>query len=353
MRGKRLEMRDEAAPITPSRTDIVEFLATRLADPATQWSLGTFGAIAEFAREGDEPCALDLAGPVASAMTARGGVRIAPHADMRLVASETPTRESWSQRVALCLPENRCAMNRRSVLTELGPDEEALRAEDRPAILFDLGLDALQVDVCVRTGDPELVATLRRCTERPAFDQGHQAMGAILAASPHRVFISRLGRIEVYQPIPPANGKSPQGPHTHVLPKLLHFKRSHAATEPVPVGLVPCAHCYPAHPAKDAHGEPRAFDRNAHDAFQTMLRRFGDPELITLKARVAAAITAGDDPSAVSVTDKRFARASVRVALRQLAAAGERRSTLAAWIVAHDSALQAAAEAPDPYEHQA
>ncbi len=46
------------------------------------------------------------------------------------------------------------------------------------------------------------------------------AMAMILAANPHRVFLSRLGRIEVYQPIPPPSGKSPQGPHTHVLPQL-------------------------------------------------------------------------------------------------------------------------------------
>ena len=44
-------------------------------------------------------------------------------------------------------------------------------------------------------------------------------MAVILAASPHRVFVSRVGRIEVFQAIPSANGKSPEGPHTHVLPK--------------------------------------------------------------------------------------------------------------------------------------
>ena len=59
-------------------------------------------------------------------------------------------------------------------------------------------------------------------------------MGMILAANPHRVFISRLGRIEVYQPIPPPSGKSPEGPHTHVLPKLLKSGRTHPATDRFP-----------------------------------------------------------------------------------------------------------------------
>ena len=85
-------------------------------------------------------------------------------------------------------------------------------------------------------------------------------MEVILAANPHRVFLSRLGRIEVYQPIPPASGKSPDGPHTHVLPRLLKSGRTHPATEPIPDGWFPCAHLYPPHPARDGMGEARPFD---------------------------------------------------------------------------------------------
>ncbi len=96
-----------------------------------------------------------------SAATARGGVRIELQPDMRLIAFETTTKESWNHRIALCLPEDHCAMNRRAVLTELGPDTGALRAADRDAVLFDLGIGALQVDVCVRVSDPEVAAQLR------------------------------------------------------------------------------------------------------------------------------------------------------------------------------------------------
>ena len=32
-----------------------ELIADQLADPEAQWSLGTFGAIAEFMRDADEP----------------------------------------------------------------------------------------------------------------------------------------------------------------------------------------------------------------------------------------------------------------------------------------------------------
>jgi hypothetical protein len=318
--------------------DPAECLAGAMADAETQWSLGTFGAIAEFARDADEPAELACDPPSLRAVTGRGGIRIEPQSDVRLFAFETTTREGWSPRLAVCLPRDRCAMNRRAVLTELGPDAGALRTPDRDGILFDLGIDALQVDACVRVSDPGVAAQLRAHCGQPTFAPGNPAGGMILAHSPHRVFVSRVGRIEVYQPIPPAHGKSPEGPHTHVLLDLLRHRRTHAATEPIPDGLVPCAYAYPAHPARDAQGRPRPFDPQRHAAFQDMLRRFGDPGLVAMKERVRAAVAAGEDPSVVAVTDNRFARINIRVALRQLRVEEDRLPSLAAWMAAHERA---------------
>src|SRR5262245_20134857 len=307
-----------------------------MADPRTNWSLGTFGAIAEFARDADEPLTLSRSDFALAAMTGRGGIRIEPGNGVRPFASESTTRDSWNHRIALCLPERQCAMNQRTALTELGADREALREQHREATLFDLGLGALQVDVCVRVADADVAAELRSHTGRRLFDPGNPAMDVILAANPHRVFVSKLGRIEVYQPIPPPDGNSPTGPHTHVLPKLLQHQRTHAATEPVPEGWIPCAHLYPAHPAKDAFGRRRPFDRARHEAFQALLREFGEPELYALKQRVFAAVAAGEDPSIMSAANGRFARTSIRVALRQLQAAGHACPALTAWLAAHD-----------------
>ena len=322
------------------RDAVFELLAVQLAAHETTWSLGTFGAIAEFARDPDEPVALTRSDACLAAVTDRGGIRIEAREDIRLVASETTTSESWNHRVALCLPEDGCAKNRRAVLTELGADTQALREQDRGASLFDLGLGALQVDVCVRAIDPQAAAQLRAHAGRGLLEPGNPAMSVILATSPHRVFISRLGRIEVFQPIPPADGKSPEGPHTHVVPKLLHLQRTHAATEPIPEGWIPCAHLYPAHPAKDAFGHRNPFDRARHDAFQEMLRDFGNPEFYALKQRVVAAVVAGEDPSGVAIADSRFARTNVRVALRQLRAANVVSPSLMSWLAAHERSDQ-------------
>ena len=266
------------------------FLAGQMADAETQWSLGSFGAIAEFARDDDEPVELSRGGSL-SAVTDRGAIRIEAAPQLKPFAFETTTKHDWSQRIALCLPEDACAMSERSVLTELGPDSQALRSRDREAILFDLGLGTLQADCCVRVSDAAVAAQLRAHCGHPVF--ASPAMGIILASSPHRVFVSRLGRIEVFQPIPAPNGRSPEGPHTHVLPALLRHRRTHAATEPIPDGLVPCAHVYPAHPTKDMRGHSRAFDHARYEAFQAILDRYGDPKFVALKQNVVRAILAG------------------------------------------------------------
>jgi hypothetical protein len=325
-----------------------EFLAAQMADPWTNWSLGTFGAIAEFTRDADEPLTLSRSDAVLAAVTGRGGIRIEPPNGVRLFASESTTRDSWNHRIAVCLPKRQCAMNRRTALTELGPDREALREQDREATLFDLGLGALQVDVCVRVADADVAAELRSHAGRALFDPSNPAISVILAANPHRIFMSQLGRIEVYQPIPPADGKSPTGPHTHILPKLLHHRRTHAATELVPEGWIPCGHLYPAHPAKDALGRLRPFDPARHLAFQKMLQDFGDPRLYALKQQVVAAVAAGEDPSVIAIRGDRMARTSIRVALRQLKAAGDMSPSLMTWLWAHERPDQIEMEEQTP-----
>lgn len=315
----------------------IALLRRGMADPETQWSLGTFGAIAEFSRDADEPAEIQHGEMSCAVVTPRGGVRLLAHPDLRPVAFETIATQGWSQRVAFCLPEKASAMSQRTVLTEAGPDNEALRAQDRRAALFDLGLGALQVDCCIRTADRALAEGLRAHAGRSLFEPGNPAMGLILTSSPHRVFMTRAGRAEIYQAIPLPGGKAPDGPHTHVLPKLLAHNRTHAATEPIPRGLVSCAHLYPAHPLRDAQGRARAFDAARYGAFQRLLSRYGDAEHLRMKRNVIKAVSAGVGPEAIAMPGDRFAQASIRIALRQLKASEGTSPALAAWFAAHDT----------------
>src|SRR5882672_1792634 len=154
----------------------IDLLHAQIADADTQWSLGTFGGIAEFSRNRDERVHLTQSARGAAAVTARGGIAIELSEDCRPFAFECITRSSWSQRVSLCLPAGGCAMNRRTVLTELDLDREALQPEHRGSTLFDLGLGALQADLCVRIDDPDMVTRLRRYCGRAVFDPANPAM---------------------------------------------------------------------------------------------------------------------------------------------------------------------------------
>jgi hypothetical protein len=323
----------------PPPTATVDLLHRQIADADTQWSLGTFGGIAEFSRDHDETVTLTQSATGAAAITARGGIAIDLSGECQPFAFECITKASWSQRVALCLPVDGCAMNRRAVLTELDADHAALRPQDRASVLFDLGLGARQADLCVRIGDPNTVAELRRHCGRSVFDPANPAMSVLLETNPHRVFISRIGRIEVYQPIPPPSGKSPEGPHTHVLPKLLKSGRTHAATEPVPEGWIPCAHLYPRHPVRDGGGFG-SFDVASHDSFQRMIERFGLPDSLAIKRRIVEAIKAGESPSNFtnSPLQDRHGRSSIRIALRQLKAVGHASPILQDWLAKFDQA---------------
>jgi hypothetical protein len=218
-------------------------LESNLANPSIGWSIGIFGALAEFHREaGEDARCEDLA-----VSTARGAIRLAVLDECRPVPYE-PRSEKQADRkfgVALCLPEGHARLESRAVLTELGPDAEAIRPEDRKAVLFDLGLDTPYGTFCVRTADDHHVQRLRAAAGQPLLEVQNGIFEEIACMSPHRVFMSRMGRIEVYQPIAPKGGATPTGPHTHLLPKLASRRRTHSANAILPAGLVPCATFYP------------------------------------------------------------------------------------------------------------
>lgn len=318
--------------------DITEVAQTALDDPETGWNMGSFGAIAEFHHVAGDPDAV-AAGDLAR-VTARGGVRLDTLADVRPVAYETlsPRPHRWAQAVALCLPQAAAAMTGRDRLTELGPDAAALREEDRGAILFDMGLAQPQVDFCIRTADPDLLRVLREAEGRSLFEHGNPAMGAILAAHPHRVALTRLGRVEVFQKIggPDTGGVSPEGPHTHVLPKLLRAGRTHSANAPIPEGWVPCAAFHPASPVADRKGEDREFDADAFAAFQTLLAAWGANDYVAAKRAAWAALEAGAAPGSHAGPDSRLGRAGLRNAIRQWRRRNGDGPLVQAWAAAFD-----------------
>lgn len=290
-----------------------------LNDPDAGWNMGSLGAIAEFHHvAGDPPAATATA---LQQGTERGAIRIDTLEGVMPVAYETVSAKShrWIQAVALCLPEDSAAMNRRDVLTELGPDTDAIRPEDRDGVLFDMGLGQPQLDFCIRTANEELLEVLRAQKGRSLMEPGNPAMPAILKAHPHRVALTRLGRVEVYQMIggPDTGGKSPEGPHTHVLPQYLRVKRTHAASTPIPEGWVPCCGFHPKSPVMGRLGEDKAFDASAFDAFQALLSEWGPDAYVDQKQSVWSALAEKNTPEEWTLPENLVARAGLRNALRQ------------------------------------
>ena len=110
---------------------LLDVLAGQLADVEAGWSVGTFGVIAEFTRNAGEPAEIHRTRDKIGITTDRGSLCIGAVPELRLIASESLTAEAWSHRVALCLPQQSCAMNQRTRLTEVGPDVDAMRPRDR------------------------------------------------------------------------------------------------------------------------------------------------------------------------------------------------------------------------------
>jgi hypothetical protein len=301
------------ASATTARLD--GFLSAELADTQSGWSIGVTGAIAEFFRGRDEPEARCKGGTYTVA-TPRGAMRIVLRSDVAPVAIESLSRNRrhWQQRVALCLPEREAAKARRSVVTELGVDTDSIRDDERHHLRFDLGLGIAHVDACIRTGDPQLIKLLRDCCGRSLLNEARAATQAIIAQSPHRVFVSRLGRIEVYAPIP--RHATPTGPHTHLLPKLLG--RPAVWAQLIPKAHVACLDVYPANPLRTAAGEERSFDAERHARFQGVLKDWGSAAYVAEKQRVETWVRAGAVPQSWPPCVGRLARAGRRVALRQL-----------------------------------
>lgn len=309
-------------------------LIRQVEDAHTQWSAGAFGVIAEFSRDEQEKAKLTRSSGAIAVSTQLGAVSLVTgHREARLVAYETVSRdaETWRHSVALCLPQAANATPRRRVLTEIGRDENAVREEDRVGNLFDLGLDLEQTVACVRTSEPGLIAALRAGEGKPLFEAHNPALMEILKTGPHRVFITPLARIEVFQPIPPPHGKSPHGPHTHILPKLLQARRTHAATVPIPPGWIPCANFYPPHALFDGQGRRRNFDARHLASFNALLRQYGDPELVALQEAVMSAVRSGAAAQDFPLPRSKHARAALRVALRKMRASGFASPDLDRW----------------------
>ena len=223
-------------------TELEVEVRTLLECAQTGFSVGGYGAIAEFSRDDGEQLVQSNTAHL-EVGTARGAIRIALHADTVPIRYEYTGGHGDVRGIALCSSKKQLTRGVRDTITELGPDVDAISPHDRAAILFDLGLALPNAEFCVRSSDAVLTDWLRAHQDQALLAKGEQLIEHLIDASPHRVVRSSIARIEVFQGID--RTQSPSGPHTHLLPKLLRKPRTHDRRMPIPDGLTPLLMIYP------------------------------------------------------------------------------------------------------------
>ncbi len=205
------------------------------------WTFGVLGAAAELpARFG---AVVTRRGTTLEATGATAGLRLQVGADVAAFAFDAPTTGDV---VALVLAVPRARLGRLpDRLMELGPDRDALDAADRDAALFDVGLGVPTASFGVRTADPRVQELLRHRVGAPWRELLAEVGADLVAAAPHRVVRTPVGRAEVRTPIPEPGGTSPSGPHTHLLPGELELGRELPAFMALPSGWATAAIAHP------------------------------------------------------------------------------------------------------------
>jgi len=213
----------------PLDEDPAALVRRHLVEPAHHWSVGTYGAIGEFGYDAAEPgLAIDL--DALSVTTARGALEIYGIAGAQAFALMDETGQT--REIAFCSPRTGAGRDRLFAL------------DDRT---FDVGIGAPHIDMLVRVAadDAETARLLASTVGRPLFAADNPAGAAIARTSPTRILLSPIARLEVHQPIPPPGSRSPEGPHTHLLPKYLALCISHRPDSPLPAGLYCGLSLYP------------------------------------------------------------------------------------------------------------
>jgi predicted Fe-S protein YdhL (DUF1289 family) len=175
---------------------IRETVLDRLRHGAGHWALAGCGGFAQ-ARLHDTDA--EAEGAMVSACDGDSALKLRINKHVRAFRCADPGRAGDALIVSVL--RTRLADERRTALTELGPDEKAILPSGRGAILFDLGVESEAARFMLRSADPALVAALRRLEGAPWRAALAEAAEALDAAPPTRVVQSFGGRLETDAPL--------------------------------------------------------------------------------------------------------------------------------------------------------
>jgi predicted Fe-S protein YdhL (DUF1289 family) len=221
--------------------DIRSFVSETLR-PGGTWITGVLGAVAEFCLGEDEACDIEIEANLVRAVSPRGAISFELGENLRALSFGS---QAGQEIIVLALPRREAKVFPGQGLICLGPDRDAIRDRDQHEILYDFGLGRRAIGFGIRTACTDLMALLDH-SKGLDWRQFLPSIGAdIQNASPTRVVRNAVGRIEVFTAIPPPDGKSPEGPHTHFLPAYLIEGGDLPSKVDMPKGYVACATYYP------------------------------------------------------------------------------------------------------------
>jgi predicted Fe-S protein YdhL (DUF1289 family) len=218
--------------------EIAAWVAATISGRRGTWVTGMPGAVAEFPCQKGREVSAELRDDVVLGRASDSRFRLRVHDRLRAFtfAGDGP--------VVLGVPKGRVTLPIACTFAALGNDGDAIDVSHSEQRLFDFGLGRRWSRFCIRTGG-ELAVRLQRVTGQPWSGVVKQLGAAIIAESPTRVVESELARIEVFSPIPLADGKSPAGAHTHFLPRFLQTNDEIPPSLALPEYAAPVAIFYP------------------------------------------------------------------------------------------------------------
>lgn len=225
--------------------DIRTFAAQGLGAGRGTWALGVYGAVGEFSVAPGEPLRVESRRSALEAVTGRGALRLAIDDSTRALGLAHGGGSQALRAVVLAVTRVRLALPVHAAVTALGLDGAAVRDEDKASQMFDLGLGTPAAQFCIRSADPALLEILHRVAGAPWMQVMAVLGPAAMAHAPHRVVCTAMGRVEVFAPIPGPGDRSPEGPHTHLLPDCLAQGRETSPDMDLPDVYAPGAVFYP------------------------------------------------------------------------------------------------------------
>jgi hypothetical protein len=254
----------------------------------SSWAIVRDGVVAEFSIvSGDNPTS-SFENNILKVDTERATLCIDFNDKVDAVVAESGAHgcSPWTQNIYLCIPKQDAKMSHRNILTHLGHYKEGQDEGE----LWDLGVGKETLDACIITKDEETNQLLKQKEGNYIIDDPN-FLRELVKHSPTRFFKSKYAYIIVRQKIPQEGEDEIDGPHTHLLPPIIHSGK-HFHT-PIPDDMIPVIQTDPFGSVIDGNGDFYKWNGFEDDKFQGFLKKFGNSEYLQLKEKVKKKIIDG------------------------------------------------------------